>query len=51
MGFPNMDFSEVDAFVKKNDIELYHEPSDVYEILKLNKTPDGRLPMFIMFKI
>ena len=43
MGFPNMDFSEVDAFCKKNEIELYHEPSDVYEILKLNKTDDGRL--------
>lgn len=43
MGFPNMDFSEVDNFCKKNNIELYHEPSDVYEILKLNKTDDGRL--------
>ena len=43
MGFPNMDFSEADAFCKKNGIELYHEPSDVYEILKLNKTDDGRL--------
>ncbi len=43
MGFPNMDFSEVDTFCKKNNIELYHEPSDVYEILKLNKTDDGRL--------
>ena len=43
MGFPNMDFSEVDAFCKKNEIELYHESSDVYEILKLNKTDDGRL--------
>ena len=43
MGFPDMDFSEVDAFCKKNQIELYHEPSDVYEILKLNKTEDGRL--------
>lgn len=29
MGFPNMDFSEVRCFCKKNNIELYHEPSDV----------------------
>lgn len=43
MGFGNMDFSEADAFCKKNKITLYHEPSDVYEILKLNQTDDGRL--------
>ena len=47
MGFPNMDFSEVDTFCKKNNIELYHEPSDVYEILKLNKTDDGRLQAIV----
>ncbi|WP_249030506.1 tRNA 2-thiocytidine biosynthesis TtcA family protein [Tannockella kyphosi] len=43
MGFPNMDFSKADEFCQKNDITLYHEPSQIYEILKLNKTDDGRL--------
>jgi tRNA(Ile)-lysidine synthase TilS/MesJ len=43
MGFENMDFSEVNDFCKKHDITLHHEPSQVYEILKRNKTDDGRL--------
>lgn len=43
MGFGNMDFSEVNHFCKEHDITLYHEPSEVYEILKRNKTEDGRL--------
>lgn len=50
MGFPNMDFSEADAFCKKNNITLYHEPSDVYEILKLNASDDGRLPCSLCSK-
>lgn len=43
MGFDNMSFTEVDTFCKKHHITLYHEPSSVYEILKRNKTEDGRL--------
>lgn len=43
MGFEGMDFHEVDEFCKKNEITLHHVPSQIYEILKLNKTDDGRL--------
>ncbi len=50
MGFGNMDFSEADQFCKKNNIELYHEPSQVYEILKRNLTHDGRLPCSLCSK-
>ncbi len=50
LGFPDMDFSEVDAFCKKNDIEIHHEPSDVYEILKRNRTKSGALPCSLCSK-
>lgn len=43
MGFENMNFKEVDTFCKDHDITLHHEPSQVFEILKRNKTDDGRL--------
>lgn len=43
MGFGNMDFSEVDAFMKERNIILYHEPSDIYEILKLNPNKEGKI--------
>ena len=43
MGFGGMDFSEADAFCQKNDITLIHEPSQIYEILKINQTDEGRL--------
>lgn len=36
MGFPNMDFNEMDDFFKRQGITCYHEPSDIYEILQLN---------------
>ena len=40
MGFPDMDFSEMDAFFKEKGITCYHEPSQIYEILKLNQKND-----------
>lgn len=43
LGFPNMDFSEVIDFCKKNDIEFHMYDSQVYEILKLNANDDGSL--------
>lgn len=43
MGFPDMDFSEVDAFCEKWNIELHHFPSSIYEILKRNLAKDGSL--------
>lgn len=43
MGFGGMNFDEADAFCKKNDIELYHEPTNVYEILRIQQTDEGRL--------
>ncbi len=50
MGFPGMDFTEVDAFCKKNGIELHHEPSQVYEILQRNRTSSGALPCSLCSK-
>ncbi|MDD8048930.1 MAG: ATP-binding protein [Thomasclavelia sp.] len=50
MGFPNMDFSETDDFCQKNDIKLYHEDSEIYEILKLHLTNDGKLPCSLCSK-
>lgn len=43
MGFGGMDFSEADAFCKKNNIILHHEPSQIYDILNVNRTDQGRL--------
>ena len=43
MGFPNMDFSEVDAFCRKNEIQLIMNLVMFMKVLKLNKTDDGRL--------
>lgn len=43
MGFENMDFSSLDQFCKEHQITLYHEPSNIYEILKRNKTKDGKI--------
>lgn len=33
-GFPGMDFSEIDQFCEKNQIELNHEKAPIYETLK-----------------
>ncbi len=43
MGFGNMDFSEMDAFMQAKGITCYHEPSDIYEILKLNPNKEGKI--------
>lgn len=43
MGFGGMDFSDADAFCKKNGIILHHEPSQIFEILDTNRTDTGRL--------
>ena len=43
MGFPDMDFTELDTFLKTQGIPFYHEPSQIYEILQINKEKDGRL--------
>ncbi len=51
MGFKNMDFSEVDEFCKNNNIELHHIPSQLYEILSMHKTEEGRLQCSICSKL
>ena len=43
LGFPNMNFSTVDAFFKSKNIEFDHVDSQVYEILKLQANEDGSL--------
>ena len=43
MGFGNMDFREMDAFMQAKGITCYHEPSDIYEILKLNPNKEGKI--------
>ena len=43
MGFPNMDFSEADAFCQEHGIELHHFPSSIYEILKRNPSRSGSI--------
>jgi len=43
MGFPDMDFSEMDAFMAKKGITCYHEPSQIYEILQLNPNKEGKI--------
>lgn len=43
MGFSNMDFSEVQAFCKKENIEYYDIDTRIYDILKLNNNDDNTL--------
>lgn len=43
LGFPDMDFQNVQAFCDKNGIEFHSEPSKVYEILKKHPDADGRI--------
>lgn len=43
LGFPNMDFTNVKAFCKKNTIEFHMFPSQVYDILKKNLDKNGDL--------
>ena len=43
MGFPDMDFSQADAFCARWGIALHHYPSQIYEILKRNLAKDGSL--------
>lgn len=51
MGFDGMDFSEVDAFMKKNDIEFIHYPTNIYEILKLNPDNHGNIQCSLCSKL
>lgn len=43
LGFPNMDFSEVEAFCKEQGITFHQFDSKVYEILKRNPDKEGRI--------
>lgn len=43
LGFPNMDFSEVDAFCEREGIEFHKIDSIVYEILKKNPDKKGNI--------
>ena len=41
MGFGGMNFSDVDTLCRLKDIQLIHEKTDIYEILKLHPTDDN----------
>lgn len=43
LGFPDMDFHEVDEFCAKHGITLHHEKTSVYEILKKNPDKNGNI--------
>lgn len=50
MGFEGMDFKEVDRFCMEKGIKIHHDPSKIYEILKLHALDDGRLPCSLCSK-
>jgi len=43
LGFPDMDFGSLTAFLKQENIEYQEKPTEVYEILKKNLNGDGSL--------
>lgn len=43
MGFPDMDFQEINDFCLKNHIEFYQEPSQIAAILYKQQNDDGTL--------
>ncbi|MFA7156442.1 MAG: ATP-binding protein [Bacilli bacterium] len=53
MGFPNMKFFEIRKWCKNNNIEFHQIKSKplIYDVLKLNKTKDGKLPCSICSKM
>ena len=50
LGFPGMDFNPVVEFCEKHGIEYHLVDTEVYEILKLNGTPDGKIPCSLCSK-
>ena len=51
MGFPNMDFKELDFFMQENQIKLYHHESKIYEILKKNINKNGSIKCSLCSKL
>ena len=53
MGFPKMNFAEIRDYCKKAEIEFHIVQSKplIYEVLKLNKDENGRLPCSICSKM
>ncbi|MGL4338544.1 MAG: ATP-binding protein [Turicibacter sp.] len=50
LGFPGMDFNPVVEFCEKHGIEYHLVDTQVYEILKLNATDDGKIPCSLCSK-
>lgn len=50
LGFPDMDFHDIDEFCNRNGITLYHEPTQVYTILQKNRDKNGRIPCSLCSK-
>ena len=50
LGFPGMDFNPVVEFCKKHGIEYHLVDTEVYEILKLNASSDGKIPCSLCSK-
>lgn len=53
MGFPNMNFSEIEVFCKQQNIEFLSCPSspNIYKVLNLNRDSSGKLPCSICSKM
>ncbi|HHU60296.1 TPA: tRNA 2-thiocytidine(32) synthetase TtcA [bacterium] len=51
MGFPNMDITKMLEYYEDLGIKIEVMPSNTYDILKANKTKDGKLPCSICSKI
>ncbi len=50
LGFPGMDFNPVVAFCQEKGIEYHLVDTQVYEILKINASEDGRIPCSLCSK-
>lgn len=51
MGFPNMDFQEVNNFFNQQQIEYYDIPSKIYDILKLHPNKQGKIQCSLCSKL
>jgi len=53
MGFPDMNFSKIRSWCQNNKIEFHQVKSKplIYEVLKLNRTNEGKLPCSICSKM
>lgn len=51
MGFDESDFSDIIEYFRKYNIEVISEPTQIYDILKLNKDNDGSISCSLCSKL